>query len=103
MTERRAERLVRAGQLLYGDRWQSALAEATGLSQQLMAKIAAGDRAVTDETEAALLRALLIERDRRASALEELDRLIEEMRGFVPSGFLRRRRRRRPNKDTSRS
>jgi DNA-binding LacI/PurR family transcriptional regulator len=47
--DRDQKRFVELGQELYGaEGWQREFARATGLSHQLVSKIAAGDRAVTE-------------------------------------------------------
>jgi hypothetical protein len=43
----RDKRLVRAGKVLFGDRYQSALARALGLSQTFIAMLTTGQRSVT--------------------------------------------------------
>jgi hypothetical protein len=44
----RALRLIKAGEILFGERYQSALARALGLSQTYVSLLATGDRSVTD-------------------------------------------------------
>ncbi|GLH79774.1 hypothetical protein SSBR45G_46830 [Bradyrhizobium sp. SSBR45G] len=45
----RSARVVAAGEALAGERWQSALARASGVKQQLLAMIASGEREPTDD------------------------------------------------------
>ncbi len=78
----RARRIVAAGQALAGDRWQSALARASGVSgvsQQLLSFIAAGDREVTDDVDRKVAMTLLAEAGKgrkTAKKLEEIARRI---------------------------
>jgi hypothetical protein len=64
----RARRLIAPAIAAYGERWQSPLARAAGVSQALLTKIAAGQRNVTDDVEDKCVAALLAEAERMGKA-----------------------------------
>ena len=68
--------LAAAGRALYGERWQSPLARALGLSDRHMRRLVAGERAITEETALAIER--LLARRRADQALDEIERLSAE-------------------------
>lgn len=69
----RAARLVAVGKALAGERWQSALSRASGVSQSYLAMMASGERPVTDEVERKVAEGLLKESDRLRKAAMKLD------------------------------
>jgi hypothetical protein len=69
----RARRLIDAGEVLAGERWQSALSRAAGVSQSYLAMIATGDRPVTDEVEYKIAAGLMKEADRLRLTAKKLD------------------------------
>jgi hypothetical protein len=75
----RAKRLIRAGDALFGDRWHTAMARATGLSQTYITIMASGARPVTDEVEKVLLKTLQQERKRLRAVSSELADIIHEI------------------------
>lgn len=78
----RADRLIRAGEALFGDRWHTAMARAMGLSQTyiaLMSKTGDDARPVTDEVEKKLLKTLQQERKRLRAVSSELADIIHEI------------------------
>jgi hypothetical protein len=76
----RALRLIRAGKVRWGPRWQTAMAEAMHLSQTYMNLIASGDKHVTDEVEEKLLQALQQERKNLRGISAELQTIIDEIK-----------------------
>jgi len=71
----RARRIIAAGQALAGDRWQTALARASGVSQQLLFFISDGARQVTDDVDRKVAAALFAEAEKgrkTAAKLEEI-------------------------------
>ncbi|MEH2512245.1 hypothetical protein V1291_003599 [Nitrobacteraceae bacterium AZCC 1564] len=79
----RARRVIAAGQVLAGDRWQTALSRASGVSQQLMSFIASGDREVTDEVDRKVAAALIAEAEKGRKAAGKL----EEIAGRILQGM----------------
>lgn len=75
----KARRLAAAGELLYGPRWQSALARATGMAQSAISMIVSGERAVTDDVQRKLADALGREAGRLRGAAGMVDRLRHEI------------------------
>lgn len=71
----RARRIMEAGRLLYGDRWQSALSRASGISQSYLAMIASGERPVTDDVDGKVAHALAREADRLRDVALKLDEI----------------------------
>jgi plasmid maintenance system antidote protein VapI len=54
----RVARIAAAGEALYGERWQSAMARSIGISKQLMSFILSGYRPLTDDVEDKVVAAL---------------------------------------------
>jgi hypothetical protein len=77
----RARRIVDAGKLLAGPRWQSALSRASGggISQSYLAMIASGDRPVTDEVEDKVVAAL----DNEIARLSKTAKHLAEIRDRI--------------------
>jgi predicted transcriptional regulator len=69
----RVVRIVAGGKALAGERWQSALSRATGVSQSYLAMITTGERPVTDEVERKVAVGLLKEADRMRRTADKLD------------------------------
>jgi transcriptional regulator with XRE-family HTH domain len=69
----RARRIVSVGETLAGDRWQSVLTRASGVSQSYLAMIAAGDRPVTDEVDRKVAEGIAREADRLRTLAVKLD------------------------------
>ena len=78
-TTTKTGRLERAGRLLFGDRWQSPLARAAGISQSAISMMLSGDREVTADVQRKLVAALRTEADRLRSSADKLDRLRAEI------------------------
>ena len=76
---KRTVRVVTAAEVAFGSRWQTPLAESSGVTQQLLALIAKGDRAVTDDTYRKVANALLKEADRARATGDKLDKLAGAM------------------------
>jgi hypothetical protein len=76
----RALRLIRAGKVRWGKRWQTAMAEAMNLSQTYMNLLALGSKPFTDEVEAKLLQALQHERKKIRVISAELQVIIDEIK-----------------------
>jgi hypothetical protein len=74
----RAQRIVSAGRLLFGDRWTSAMSRAMTCSPTFLTMIASGERAVTDATEALFLRTLVAERLRLRATSAALKAILDE-------------------------
>lgn len=72
----RAARLKAIGNQFAGERWQSALARATGVSQSYLNMIVNGDRQVTDEVERRIATGLLNEADRLRKAADKIDDIV---------------------------
>jgi transcriptional regulator with XRE-family HTH domain len=75
----KAGRLERAGRLLYGDRWQSPLARATGISQSAISMMCAGERTVTADAEEKLAAAIDRELERLQRTSRELTMIRKEI------------------------
>jgi hypothetical protein len=75
----RANRVVAAASAAFGARWQSSLSTASGVSQSLLTKIAAGDRAVTDDVYRRVARGLLKESGRLRKSAGRIDELAGRM------------------------
>ncbi|MGM4916220.1 hypothetical protein [Tardiphaga sp. 813_E8_N1_3] len=72
----RAARVVAAGKLLYGDtRWQSPLARLTGLSPALLQKIGDGTRAITDDVDRKVAKALITEAGRMRLTADKVNEI----------------------------
>jgi hypothetical protein len=71
----RTRRIVAAGRLLFGERWQSPLARVMGVSQSILTKAADGTRPPTEATMAALDAALDREAARLRATADKIDRL----------------------------
>lgn len=69
----RVARIVAGGKALAGERWQSALSRATGVSQSYLAMITTGERPITDEVERKIAGGLLKEADRLRKTADKLD------------------------------
>jgi transcriptional regulator with XRE-family HTH domain len=69
----RVARIVAGGKALAGERWQSALSRATGVSQSYLAMITTGERPITDEVERKVASGLLKEADRLRKTADKLD------------------------------
>jgi hypothetical protein len=76
----RALRLIRAGKLRWGPRWQTAMASSMNLSQTYMNLLALGAKPFTDEVEKRLLNALQQERKKLRSISAELQVIIDEIK-----------------------
>jgi hypothetical protein len=75
----RAERIVEAGCLLYGERWQRKLAAAAGLSHQIVSCVSTGAKPVTDGVEKKVADALQVEIKRlgkTSAALQAIHRAM---------------------------
>lgn len=70
-----------------GGRWQSALAEATGLSQSYISMMAAGQRPVTDAVEFKVIQAI----DREIIRLTESAETLTRIRDRIQAGREKRR------------
>jgi transcriptional regulator with XRE-family HTH domain len=81
----RARRIVSAGETLAGDRWQSALARTSGISQSYLAMIASGDRPVTEEVDRKVAEGIAREADRLRTLAVKLDgialKILRNMEG----------------------
>ncbi|MBR0995648.1 hypothetical protein JQ580_33585 [Bradyrhizobium japonicum] len=75
----RAVRVVAAAEAAFGKRWQTALAASAGVSQALLAKIAAGDRVVTDEVYRKIAEGLLKQADRLRKSAGRIDEMAGRM------------------------
>ena len=75
----RARRLVRAGELLFGKRYQSAMARALGISQTYVALLSIGERPVTDDLEDTLKATIQAERKRLRTLSAGLAAIINEI------------------------
>jgi hypothetical protein len=75
LTDPRSRRLAAAGRLLFGDRWQSALARAMGVSQSILTKAVDGTRPPTDDTMSKLDAALDREAAQIRATADKIDRL----------------------------
>lgn len=83
----RAKRLVRAGEALYGSRWQTTMAAASraavgkdeGWSQTYVALMASGARPVTDQAQRVLKLTLQHERKRLREVSAVLADITQEM------------------------
>jgi len=84
----RAQRLYAPAIELYGNRWQHALARASGVSQPHLQRIASGSRAVTDTVENKVVQAYLNEIVRKeratARAKESIACIIAARKGNAP-------------------
>jgi hypothetical protein len=76
----RAIRLIRAGKVRWGKRWQTAMAEAMNLSQTYMNLLALGAKPFTDKVEEKLLHALEQERKKLRTMSAELQTIIDEIK-----------------------
>jgi hypothetical protein len=76
----RAQRLIRAGKVLHGDRFATALGASMGLSQTYITLMAAGTKSVTDKAEKRLLQTLQQERRRLKAVSAELAEIIAEIK-----------------------
>jgi len=84
--DRRAERIVEAGCLLYGDRWQRKLATAAGLSHQIVSCLSTGTKQVTDRVEKKVAAALELEIKRLGKTSAALQAIRREMVKKTNSG-----------------
>lgn len=75
----RALRLVAIGESFGGERWQSAMSRATGVSQSYLNMIANGERQVGDDVERRIAEGLLKEADRLRKAAAKLDDIAGKM------------------------
>jgi hypothetical protein len=75
----RAKRLIKAGKILFGDRYQSALARALCMSQTYIVLLTTGERPVTDALEDTLKRTLQAERKRLRNQSAEIAEIINEI------------------------
>ena len=75
----RVARIVAGGKALAGERWQSALSRATGVSQSYLAMITTGERPVTDEVERKVAVGVLKEADRLRRTADKLDDIAGKM------------------------
>jgi transcriptional regulator with XRE-family HTH domain len=75
----RAARIKAAAEAAYGPRGLTKLAEAAGLSKQLLSFIAAGDREVTDDVYRRVAEALAKEADRMRAVGLKLDGMALRM------------------------
>lgn len=80
----RNDRIVAVARLLYGDRWQSPMSRLVGVSQSLLAKIAAGgdsdQRAVTDDVYERVADALIAEAARMRKVADKVEEAGRKMR-----------------------
>ncbi|CUT14546.1 hypothetical protein BF49_5626 [Bradyrhizobium sp.] len=76
----RAERIIHASAALYGERGHGRMAEAIGISKQMMSFIVHGDRPVTDDVERKVAEALVREADRLRKTAERLEDIAIKMR-----------------------
>jgi transcriptional regulator with XRE-family HTH domain len=80
--DRDQKRFVELGQRLYGDvGWQREFARVTGLSHQLVSKIAAGDRAVTDAVRERVIAGLRREISVRSVKLTTMKKFVKDYEG----------------------
>jgi hypothetical protein len=77
-----ARRIVNAGEAIYGGEWRTKMAASIGISKQLLAFIAKGDRPVTDDVERKVAAAL----GREADRLRAVARKIDEIAGKMEKG-----------------
>lgn len=73
----RAKRIVAAGEILHGDAWRTRFAVTIGISKQLLAFIATGERPVSDDVDSKVSSAIEKEIERLKSdigKLEEIER-----------------------------
>lgn len=78
-TDAATRRLIAAGELLYGARWQSALARAMGCPQGVISMALSGARPPTPRTMRLLATALGRESERLRKSASTLDRLRAEI------------------------
>ena len=68
-----------AAVLAFGDRGNSKLAAAAGVSKQLMSFIIAGDREITDDVYSRIAKALLREADHQRITAAKIDDIARKM------------------------
>lgn len=81
MVSRKVTAFVRFAEAVYGKRWQSQLARASGLSQSFLSMIASEERALTPEAVEAALRGVEADaaaREKRAVEMREIVKEWEE-------------------------
>jgi hypothetical protein len=71
----RAKRFVAAGQLLYGDDYRTRFADVVGISKQLAAFIAKGERPVSDDVDAKISVAIASEIERLGGVIKKLEEI----------------------------
>jgi hypothetical protein len=76
----RAKRIIAAGEVLYGGRWQSSLGRAAGVPQSLLAMIASGEREPTDNVYERVSSALISEAVRLRKVSNKIDEMAANMR-----------------------
>lgn len=76
-----AELIVEAGELLHGDDWRTKFAEEIGISKQLLAFIARGEKVVSEKTRLKVVEALARENERlkvEAARLDAIEKRINQ-------------------------
>jgi hypothetical protein len=76
----RARRIIAAGEVLYGAKWQSPLGRAAGVPQSLLAMIVSGVREPTDNVCERIAGALIDEAARLRKAADRLDEIGRKMK-----------------------
>jgi transcriptional regulator with XRE-family HTH domain len=80
--DRDQKRLVELGQRLFGDEgWQREFARASGLSHQLVSKIARGKQSVTDATRDKVIAGLRREISVRSGKLTTMKKFVKDYEG----------------------
>jgi hypothetical protein len=82
----RRDRIVLAGETLYGPRWQSALARAAKVPQSLLAMIAASEREVTDDVYRKVADALISESARVRKSADRIGEIAGAMLADLDGG-----------------
>jgi hypothetical protein len=79
MVKTSAARIAAAGEALYGERRQSAMARSIGISKQLLRFIVTGDRQVTDDVEDKVIEA----HSREIERLGKTSKKLSEIQGRI--------------------